>query len=322
MGSWVTPARRWLSRALDRHRRPRKNAWRGDDPHPNHCRVAQVLFHLVSWRNRSTQRGDSDLPASTFEGSEATPSPLTDPGRNWVDLFTIVSGSLIDPSRLSNRLYQRRLVLAAALLFVACGVVSFGLGARWLALGLILVGIAVYVTMRFRRIPALALLAVLAVVTLFVIPLDLGHGSSAATQPATCQWLSNSEVTTALGPGAVTGKSPTSTHCTWNSSPHPSVKRHAATQLSLVITYPTVMPSPAAADQEVSTVGLRAWTRSTCDLSTCAETLFVVLSRGFVTISLSSAGTNPSTWQPKATRDARHLIELGTLVAPRVSPPD
>ena len=246
---------------------------------------------------------------------------LTDPGRNWVDLFTIVSGSLIDPSRLSNRRYQRRLVLISTLLFLACGVVSFGLGARWLALGLILVGIAVYVIMRFRRIPAVVLLAVLAVVTLFVIPLGLDHGSSAATQPPTCQWLSNSEVTVALGPGAVTGKSPTSTHCSWNSSPHPSAKRHAATQLSLVITYPTVMPSPAAGDQEVSTVGLRAWTRSACDLSTCSEALFVVLSRGFVTISLSSAGASPSRWPPVATWDARNLIALGTLVAPRISPP-
>jgi hypothetical protein len=276
----------------------------------------------VSWRNRSTQGSGSDLPASTFEGSEATPSPLTDPRRNWVDLFTIVSGSLIDPSRLANRRYQRRLVLISTLLFLACGVVSFGLGARWLALGLILVGIAVYVIMRFRRIPAVALLAVLAVVTLFFIPLGLDHGSSAATQPPTCQWLSNSEVTAALGPGAVTNKSPTSTHCSWNTSPHPSAKRHAATHLSLVITYPTVMPSPAAGDQEVSTVGLRAWTRSACDLSTCSEALFVVLSRGFVTISLSSAGMSPSTWQPVATRHARHLIALGTLVAPRISPPD
>src|ERR1700678_3994925 len=165
MGSWVTPARRWLSRALDRHRRPRKNAWRGDDPHPHHCRVPPVLFHLVSWRNRSTQRSDSDLPASTFEGSEATPSPLTDPDRNWVDLFTTISGSLLDPSRLSNRLYQRRLGLTAALLFLVYGAVSFGLGARWLALGLILVGIAVYAIVRFRRIPGLVLLAVLAIVT-------------------------------------------------------------------------------------------------------------------------------------------------------------
>lgn len=281
-----------------------------------------VLFPVVSWRKRSTQRSDSDLPASTFEGSEATPSPLTDPDRNWVDLFTTISGSLLDPSRLSNRLYQRRLGLTAALLFLVYGAVSFGLGARWLALGLILVGIAVYAIVRFRRIPGLVLLAVLAIVTLFVIPLDLNLGSSAATQPPTCPWLSNSEVTTALGPGAVTSGSPTSAHCTWSSSPHPPAKGRSTTELSLVITYPTVMPSPTAADQEVSTVGLRAWTSSACDLSTCSEALFVVLSRGFVSISLSSAETNQATWQPTATQDARHLIRLGTLVAPRVSPPD
>ena len=160
------------------------------------------------------------------------------------------------------------------------GAVSFGLGARWLALGLILVGIAVYAIVRFRRIPGLVLLAVLAIVTLFVIPLDLNLGSSAATQPPTCPWLSNSEVTTALGPGAVTSGSPTSAHCTWSSSPHPPAKGRSTTELSLVITYPTVMPSPTAVDQEVSTVGLRAWTSSACDLSTCSEALFVVLSRG------------------------------------------
>jgi hypothetical protein len=276
----------------------------------------------VSWQNRSTQRSGGDLPASTFEGSEATPSPLTDPDRNWVDLFTTISGSLLDPSRLSNRLYQRRLGLTAGLLFLVYGVVSFGFGARWLALGLILVGIAVCLTVRFSRIPVLALFAVLAIVTLVVIPLDLSLGSSAATQPPTCRWLSNSEVAVALGPGAVTSGSPTSTHCTWSSSPHPSTKRRSTTQLSLVITYPTVVPSPTAADQEVSTVGLRAWTSSACDLSTCSEALFVVLSRGFVTISLSSAGANQSTWQPMAAKDARHLLTLGTLVAPRVSPPD
>jgi preprotein translocase subunit SecF len=75
--------------------------------------------------------------------------------------------------------------VTASLLFLVYGVVSFGLGARWLALGLILIGIAVYVTVRFRRIPGLALSAVLAIVTLFVIPLDLGLGSSAAMQPPT-----------------------------------------------------------------------------------------------------------------------------------------
>jgi hypothetical protein len=40
-----------------------------------------------------------------------------------------------------------------------------------------------------------------------------------------------------------------------------------------------------------------------------------------VTIRLSSAGTSPSTWPPMETRDARHLIALGILVAPRISPP-
>ena len=243
-----------------------------------------------------------------------------DPDRNWVDLFTVVARTAIDPSRLSNRLYQRRMGLTASLLFLVYGVVSFGLGARWLALGLILIGVAVYVAVRFRRIPGLALSAVLVIVTPFVIASDLDVGSSAATQPPTCRWLSNSEVAAALGPGAATSESPTSTHCTWNSSSHPAAKRRSTTQLSLVITYPTVMPTPGAGGQEVSTVGLRACTSSGCGLSTCSEALFVVLSRGFVTMTLSSSGTNPSTWPPMARQGTRHLTQLGTLVAPRVEP--
>jgi hypothetical protein len=273
----------------------------------------------VNWRHRSTS-GRGDLPASTFDGSDETPSPYSDPDRNWVDQFVIISGSLLVPSRPSNRLYQRRLGLIAGLLFLADGVLAYVFGAQWLALGLILVGVAVNVVVRFRQIPLLAIWVVMGVVSVFVIPLGLDAGHSSASQPSSCQWLSTSEVRTVLGSVAKASEAPNSTHCSWSSSRAPS----ATTQLvNLLITYPTVVPVPNAWDKEVTTVGLRAWTSSTCDLSTCTESLFVVLSRGFLDISVSSHGIDPPAWQQHRTeQEARDLVKLGSLVAARASPPD
>jgi len=276
----------------------------------------------MSWRSRSGRRNDGDVPASTFDGSDATPSPYTDPDRNWVDLFTIISGSLLDPSRLSNRLYQRRLGLVAGLFFLADGVLAYLLGAPWFALCLILIGVATTVAVRFTQLPLLAFWAVLAVVTMVVIPLSLNASRSAATQPPSCQWLSSSEVMSVLGPGAVVSASPTSTHCTWSSSRHPSARHQAATQLSLMITYPTVVPAPGAGDTAVSTVGLRAWTNSSCDASNCTKSLSVVLSQSFLNMRMSSRVTDQFAWQLRTAQDTRRLVRLGNLVAARVSPPD
>jgi hypothetical protein len=276
----------------------------------------------MRWRHGSGRRNGSDLPASTFDGSDATPSPYTDPDRNWVDLFTVISGSLLDPSRISNRLYQRRLGLVAGLFFLADGVLAYLLGAQWFALCLILIGVATTVAVRFMQLPLLAFWAVLAVVMMVVIPLSLNASRSAATQPPSCQWLSSSEAMSVLGPGTVASASPTSTHCTWSSSRHPSAQHQAATQLSLMITYPTVVPAPGAGDTVVSTVGLRAWTSSGCDSSICTKTLSVVLSSSFLSMSLTSRGADRSAWQRSTAQNTRRLVRLGILVAARVSPPD
>jgi len=280
-----------------------------------------VPFRVVGWRRRSTRRRDADIPASTFDGSDATPSPYTDPDRNWVDLFTIISGSLLDPSRLSNRLYQRRIGLVAGLLFLVDGALAYSFGASWLALGLVLIGVTVYAVVRFIRVPMIALWTVLSLVILVVLPLGLGNGHSAASGPLTCQWLSTSEVSTTLGSGATEGASPTTTHCMWTSRSQPSGRHLPPTELSVVITYPTVDPSPAPSDREISTVGERAWSGSHCGSSTCTETLFVVLSNGFLSIARTSQGVDPSEWWGGTARVSQQLIHLGALVAARASPP-
>jgi hypothetical protein len=271
----------------------------------------------VGWR----QRKNDDLPSSTFDGSEATPSPYTDPSTNWVDLFTIVAGSLVDPSRLSNRLYQRRIGLVAGLFFLADAVGAYFLGLRWFALCLFLMGVGAIIAARWlTRIPLPAFFAVLAVLLLVVLPLSLYPNRSAATERLSCPWLSSSEVTGVLGPGALAGGAPNSAHCSWTVPPKPHVKQQATKQLSLSISYPMQSPTPVTGDTPISTVGLQAWTNSACDSSTCTETLSVVLSNSFLIITQTSIGTDQPVWQRSLAEETRHLIRLGSLVAARASP--
>jgi hypothetical protein len=102
------------------------------------------------WRRRG-DGGGGDLPPGTFDGSESIPSPYADPERNSVERLIIVSRTVLDPSRLSNRRYQRRIGLVAALHFVVDAAFIGRLGAPWFARGLVLIGAAVYVAVRFRR---------------------------------------------------------------------------------------------------------------------------------------------------------------------------
>ena len=273
------------------------------------------------WIRRSAG-GSGDLPPSTFDGSEATPNPYTDPDRNWVDQFIVISTTLLDPSRLANRLYQRRLGLVAALLFAVDAVVAYAFGAPWFALGCVLIGLAVYLAVRFLRIPLIALCAALALVFLFVLPLDGVVGRSAATQPVACTWMSTGEATAVLGHAAAADAPQSASHCSWSTPDHRTAPATRTERLSLVITDPAVAPSPAAADTVVPTVGLRAWTTSACTASACTEQLSVVLSSTFLTIGVTSSGFGQAHWEQRQPQLARRMTHLGSVVAPRISPPD
>jgi hypothetical protein len=59
---------------------------------------------------------------------------------------------------------------------------------------------------------------------------------------------------------------------------------------------------------------------SSCDVSTCTEALSAILSKGFMTIKLTSHGTTQSLWQETDRRRAQRLIALANVLAARVSP--
>ena len=265
--------------------------------------------------------GGGDLPADTFDGSEATPSPSTDPDRNWVDQFIVISTTLLDPSRLANRRYQCRVGLVAGLLFAVDAVVAFALGAPWFALGCLLIGAAVFLAIRFLRIPLVALWAAIALVFLFVLPLDGDVGGSAATQAATCPWMSTGEAVATVGRDISADPVVDTAHCSWSTVHHASVPARRVDRLALDITDPLVAPSPTASDTLVPTVGLRAWTAAACTSTSCTEQLSVVLSSTYLTIDVTSTGVDQAQWLRQQPRLVRRMTHLGSVLAPRVSPP-
>ena len=276
----------------------------------------------MTWWGRRNEGDGDDLPASTFDGSEATPSPYTDPDRQLGRSDDRHLHDAADPSRLGNRRYQRRLGLAAVLLFAVDAVVAYALGAPWFGLGCLLIGVAVYCAVRFLRIPLIALWAAIVLVFLFVLPLDGVVGPSATAQAPACPWMDASEAAAVLGHAANADAPQGLSHCSWSTPARRAAPGPRRDRLSLVVTDPTVAPSPTAADTIVPTVGLRAWTTSACTSSTCTEQLSVVLTSTFLTIGVTSSGVDPAQWEQRRPELARRITHLGSVVAPRISPPD
>jgi hypothetical protein len=131
-----------------------------------------------------------------------------------------------------------------------------------------------------------------------------------------------SEAASVLGHAATAGALQSLSHCSWSTPIRRAASGPRGDRLSLAVTDPAVAPAPTTADTIVSTVGLRAWTTSGCTSSTCTEQLAVVLSSSFLTIGVTTSGVDQAQWERQQPQRNRRLTHLGSVVAPRISPPD
>jgi hypothetical protein len=255
-------------------------------------------------------------------------SPYNTPDTNWTDILTPVGGAWFYPDRLWNlRPFRSLFASAGILLLILSAIEAIQFGLTWTASGLGILGATIIVSACLRRFPLWSIFAVACVVVGFFLPKGADSAARSAAASAvtpTCRLLPSSEVSNMLGPSPnVNGRPIEGPRCSWRSSARATASsEQLGTALSITLDTPQAIPIPPAGARMITTLGLLAWTTTTCVGPSCEESLLVVLSGSDFTLDVSSQrDTSPTRPNQDSARLAL-LQKLGTEAVARINAAD